>query len=73
MNYHFTKNASPFYCYGINNYIKYRITAITVLVKPTHASNGISFILSLMFMNTEPPVAWKKEPCGSESTTVAPA
>ena len=44
-----------------------------VLVKPIIASYGINFIRSLMFILTEPPVAWKKEPCGRESSTVAPA
>ena len=49
------------------------MTDTIVLVRPIIASNGISFILSEMLMLTAPPVAWKKEPCGRESTTVAPA
>ena len=36
-------------------------------------SYGMSLILSLMLMPTEPPVAWKNEPCGRWSSTVAPA
>lgn len=37
------------------------------------AAFGISaiFMRSLIAMLTEPPVAWKNEPCGRESMTVA--
>ena len=49
------------------------ITEAMVLVIPIAASKGISFIRSLMDRLTAPPVAWKKEPWGRESTTVAPA
>ena len=52
---------------------RYMSTETSVLVKPIHASYGINFILSDIFNETAPPVAWKKEPCGRESTTVAPA
>ena len=44
-----------------------------VLVRPMHASYGINFKRSLMDIFATPPVAWKKEPCGRESITVAPA
>ena len=49
------------------------MTDTIVLVRPISASYGISFILPEMLMFTAPPVAWKKEPCGRESITVAPA
>ena len=49
------------------------ITDTIVLVSPMAASNGISFMRLPMDMLTAPPVAWKKEPCGRESSTVAPA
>lgn len=55
------------------SYIRYIITETTVLVNPTSASNGISFILSFISIDTAPPVAWKNEPCGNESITVEPA
>lgn len=40
----------------------YNITDTIVLVKPTHASKGISFILSFIVIPAAPPVAWKKDP-----------
>ena len=43
-----------------------------VLASPTQASYGISFIRSFICIFTEPPVAWKKDPWGMESMTVAP-
>ena len=49
------------------------ITLMMVAVRPTQASKGISFIRSPILILTLPPVAWKKEPWGRESTTVAPA
>lgn len=42
-------------------------------VSPVRLSYGISFSLSFMLMPTDPPVAWKNEPCGRWSSTVAPA
>lgn len=53
--------------------MRYIMTAAAVEVRPMQASKGMSFMRSLMDMLTAPPVAWKKEPWGSESTTVAPA
>ena len=53
--------------------IRYIATDTIVLVSPIAASKGISFIRSPMDRLTAPPVAWKKEPWGRESRTVAPA
>ena len=40
---------------------------------PIAASKGMIFMRSPILMLTEPPVAWKKDPWGRESRTVAPA
>src|SRR5690625_664052 len=45
----------------------------TANVKPTSVSYGINFMRSFKFINTLPPVAWKKLPSGKWSNTVAPA
>ena len=54
-------------------WIRKRITEPIALIGPMQASKGIGFMRSLMRMFTAPTVAWKKEPWGSEPTTVAPA
>lgn len=50
----------PIMCYQPR--IRNRTTETMVLVRPTQASKGMSFIRSPMLRLTEPPVAWKKEP-----------
>ena len=52
---------------------RYTTTAATVDESPIAASNGMSLRRARMSMNTAPPVAWKNDPCGSESITVDPA
>ena len=73
---HTQNQVCPLKSNGVGEYanqMRYRITESTVLVRPMIASKGMSCMRSLMERFTAPPVAWKKEPWGRESTTVAPA
>ena len=54
-------------------YSTYWIVAAIVAASPTSESYGTSLRRSPIGMDTAPPVAWKKLPCGSESSTIAPA
>lgn len=53
-----------------NSYVK---TDETASIIPMADSYGISFIRSRKAIFIAPPVAWKNDPCGRWSATVAPA